>query len=837
MVLVVTFLQDRGLITRSDTSILGCASEHESVSGNFVSNPSFEDGTSGWTGSVTLSANSSIKNSGCASLFVTGRSAEYNGPGQDLSTGQFEVGQSYTAYAYVRADSGSARFKLTLRRNDSSTSYISLGTETANSSGWTRIQGTYTHSQSGTLSGMRLYVESADSNTANFYLDDVVMYKVDGSAWKTTANERIEQVRKRDLQIKVVNDSGTAVSGANVQITQTKNEFAFGTAINSNRLQNWQNGTPSSLNTYEQFVVDNFEWTVAESRHKWPAFEYSRDNVKYDEADKLVEFSKQNDLRMRGHALFWGVTYYDFDPPWVYGLSGSELQGEVYEHIDAIVPRYGDYIEHWDVNNEMTHGNIYGITLSAQMHKRVRERDSDVKLAVNDYHIISPRSYDNNTRLTRYINLVRDLRNNGAEVDILAVQGHFEDEVTPDPIDIYNRLDQLTNELGGTPIWVTEYDATFVNKNERADALERVYRTVFSHPNTEGILMWGFWDGQHWKDDAAIVDQDWTVNAAGLRYQALRDEWSTEASSTTNTSGVASFRGFHGEYDLRVTLPGGGVVNSDFTLSSDSDQALVITISSSGQQNSSSSSTSSASTSTSSATSSSGNPGTPYGGTAVALPGEIEAEHYNEGANGQAYYDADGRLTSGDFAGVTFRNSTDVDIKEDPNESDYIIGSFEETEWLQYTVDVAATGSYQLQAVTHSVYSGRQLNIYIDGQLEATINVPVVDAWTDQATSTAVDLDLTAGERVVRVEMAGGNYADLDKLIFAVDDQSASTCAPDYNGNGEVDVGDLSIFAQNYLASDIDCNLDLAGGDCRLNASDFSVFSSAYKINGYCESQ
>ena len=70
--------------------------------------------------------------------------------------------------------------------------------------------------------------------------------------------------------------------------------------------------------------------------------------------------------------------------------------------------------------------------------------------------------------------------------------------------------------------------------------------------------MWGFWEGSHWRGaDAAIVDLDWTVNAAGQRYQALRAEWTTETNGVAGAVGEFAFRGFHGDYDIRVTLPGG----------------------------------------------------------------------------------------------------------------------------------------------------------------------------------------------------------------------------------------------------------------------------------------
>ncbi len=826
----------------NDSDVLGCASQHEDVNGNFVQNSSFEDGIVGWTsGGGTITAVSNQKNSGCQSLLVSNRSETYHGPGQNLPTSSFQQGGIYEVYAYVRSASGSQSLKLTMRRNDSSTSYVGIDTETVGSGSWVQLKGTYNHQQSGSLSGMRLYIESSGTSTGDFYVDDVVMYKLGGGTgdWKADANARIEQIRKRDLQVRVVSGSGNPISGANVAITQTNNEFAFGTAININQIQDWKNGTPSSLNTYERFVVENFNWTVAESRHKWPAFEYSRDRVDFERADNLVDFSRKNGLRMRGHSLVWGVTYRDFDPPWVHALSdrtsqqekdggNSELEAEVMEHINAVVPRYADYLEHWDINNEMTHGNFYGIPMTARMHKRVKQLDPDVKATVNDYHVISPRSYSGGDRLDAYIQLVKNLRAAGGQVDLLGVQGHFEANKPINPNDVYYRFERLTQELGNTPIWVTEFDQDYQNKNEAADSLENLYRTAFSHRNVGGILMWGFWDGQHWRDDAAIVEQNWTVNAAGRRYQALRDEWSTEVTATTNASGVANFRGFHGDYDVRVTLPGGNVVNGSFNLASGTNDALIVTINSSGQQQTSSSSVSTSQSSSS--TSTIGNPGTAYGG-GVSAPGRLEAENFNEGSNGGAYYDKS--AGNGLDATVTYRGG-DVDMKRNANGTGYVIGLFEQGEWLHYTVEANLTADYELIAQVRSIYAGRQLRIYVDNQLEATVNVPQVGSWEEIAFSEPVNISLEEGENIIRVEMAGGNYADFDYLDLAIQDSEVTACAADYTGDSQVDAGDLSVFAQNYLRSDINCGLDLSGGDCRLDANDLSVFSAAYKKAGYC---
>jgi hypothetical protein len=64
----------------------------------------------------------------------------------------------------------------------------------------------------------------------------------------------------------------------------------------------------------------------------------------------------------------------------------------------------------------------------------------------------------------------------------------------------------------------------------RADNLETLYRMALSKPAVDGIMMWGFWAGSHWRgSNAAIVNLDWTLNASVQRYQSLLAEWTTLA--------------------------------------------------------------------------------------------------------------------------------------------------------------------------------------------------------------------------------------------------------------------------------------------------------------------
>ncbi len=86
----------------------------------------------------------------------------------------------------------------------------------------------------------------------------------------------------------------------------------------------------------------------------------------------------------------------------------------------------------------------------------------------------------------------------------------------------------------------------------RAQELEDFYRIAFSHPAVEGVIMWGFRQNSQWRKNCYIVNADWSLNEAGRRYEALRAEWTTEATGVTNADGTFTFRGFHGTYELTV---------------------------------------------------------------------------------------------------------------------------------------------------------------------------------------------------------------------------------------------------------------------------------------------
>jgi len=366
--------------------------------------------------------------------------------------------------------------------------------------------------------------------------------------WETEANDRIELIRKRDAQITVLGLGGVPVPDVDVQIEQIKHRFGFGTCLAYGKITN-----PD----HQDFVVDHFEWAVCENEMKWSSNESTRDVWTFSQADYIADWCADNDITLRGHNLVWetgGQT-----PGWVSGLecetypTECEMLEEVDERIDYTVGRYAGQIVSWDVDNEMLSGSMFDCLGEAGRAHFFQEGDSidpDCGFYMNEYSGNSFGGYNGDA----YASRAQGLISLGAPVEGLGIQGHVNSPFNPE---LY--YTDVLQELAvvGVPIIATEYDTEAASEAQAADDLENFYRICFSHPLVEGIIMWGY-DENCWRGEGIVNSSTWTLNPAGVRYEALMDEWTTSDLDTTNGSGIADFRGFHGTYEITLSAPGQG---------------------------------------------------------------------------------------------------------------------------------------------------------------------------------------------------------------------------------------------------------------------------------------
>lgn len=535
------FMQNTGISTLF--LLLICV--QTAAADNLVTNPGFESGTTGWSGiGCSISTSTGEFRSGSRSGYAYNRTNTWNSLRQSM-LGKMTDGKIYRISGWMKLlGASSDGINLTVAKtDDGGTSYNWVAATTGYDNQWTELKGYYAVDVNGTLADIVIYFEGPAAGV-DYYLDDVEVEEV--NEWnEDEANAKIEQIRKRDAQIIVVDRKGNPVPGVEVDINQVKHRFAFGSAIT------WHQMTNSD---YLNFFKDHFEWAVCENASKWYHNEPTQGNVDYTDADTIYDWCSANGITMRGHCIYWEVE--DTVQDWIKNLAysplpaTSPLRSAVESRMASAMNHFKGKFVHWDVDNEMLHGSFYKDRLGSDIHpwlfQAAHAIDPNCKLFVNDYSILSGGQTDT------YKAQIQDLLDNGAPVQGIGVQSHFSNVI--EPYSIYDKLDSLADM--NLPIWSTEYDFSAADENDRADGLEKFYRTAFSHPAVEGILMWGFWEDSHWRDDAHIVNSDWTLNEAGRRYEALINEWTTNDVNTTDSSGNVNFRGFHGTYDITLTIPG-----------------------------------------------------------------------------------------------------------------------------------------------------------------------------------------------------------------------------------------------------------------------------------------
>jgi hypothetical protein len=135
---------------------------------------------------------------------------------------------------------------------------------------------------------------------------------------------------------------------------------------------------------------------------------------------------------------------------------------------------------------------------------------------------------------------------------------------------------------------------------------------------------------------------------------------------------------------------------------------------------------------------------TPYLGSPFAIPGSIDAAHFDNGGANVAYVDADSGNTGGGF------RATDVDL-EASEVGGYNVGWTNANEWLAYTVNVASAGAYTAAFRVASVGGGSaQVSFGSPSGVSASFTVPNTNGW-QKWTTVYVPLTLAAGKQVMKV--------------------------------------------------------------------------------------
>ena len=364
--------------------------------------------------------------------------------------------------------------------------------------------------------------------------------------WRAEAQARIEKNRQGDLEIVVKNANGAPVPNAEVHVRLERPAFLLGTSTMARLLV--ENDEPYGKILPELFNAVTFEYDldwVPLSGEWGPGFTMKR-------VEAALQAAASRGLLVRGQSL---VT-----PGWRHlprSLRKQEkdpaaLREAIEKHIQETVGALRGKVAHWDVVNEPYDNqdltSIVGDRAMIDWFKAARAADPDAQLYINEYGILE--GDGTKPRREHYEATIKMLLEGGAPLDGIGMQAHYGTTLAS-PAEVEATLDHFAKL--GKPILITGFDFAGVGDEVAAHYVRDFYTVAFSHPAVQGVVMWGFWDGADWKNDAPLYARDWSPKPAAEAFRKLvLEEWRTDTTVNTGADGKVQLRGFLGDYVVEV---------------------------------------------------------------------------------------------------------------------------------------------------------------------------------------------------------------------------------------------------------------------------------------------
>jgi endo-1,4-beta-xylanase len=370
------------------------------------------------------------------------------------------------------------------------------------------------------------------------------------AAWRAPAQKRIEEIRKGDLTITVRDATGAIIPKADVHVEMQRHAFHFGSFVGHDITAADEKGAKLR----ETFPM---MFNSATSPLYWSDWGWQSPKMRAGYLASM-KYLAANNIPWRGHTLMYPGE--PFVPSKLKALAGDPAAYKkfVLDHVTEVATIAAESKPYaFDVINEPRDDQYtlprIGIDGVVEAFKIAQRTNPKAHLFVNDYGIIS-----GGGRNMRNINFYHDfldkIKKAGAPLSGIGMQGHFGAMLT-DPARIYEVFDDFARY--GVPLQITEFDIDTTDEDAQADFTRDALTIAFSHPSIEAFVTWGWWEGDHWRPNGAMLRKDWSPKP---NYHAWRklvfSDWWTNIKLQTDGNGTAKLRGFLGDYRATITANG-----------------------------------------------------------------------------------------------------------------------------------------------------------------------------------------------------------------------------------------------------------------------------------------
>jgi len=282
---------------------------------------------------------------------------------------------------------------------------------------------------------------------------------------------------------------------------------------------------------YGQILSREFNCIVGENNMKMDAIQQARGQFDFAQADAMMEFAVQHDMKVRAVPLVW----HDALPRWAMNqkFPRQEALGILKDHIFAVMSHFKGRVFAWDVLNEGLNDKGPGLREKSVWFKSIgpgyvdevfhmaHEADSKALLFYNDYNMdgISPSS-------DRCYNWAKNMLARNVPLHGIGLQYHVQVENYPSQKAVIRNIRRF-NDLG-LAVHITELDvwlpakATALHLQQQANVYRSIIEAVLASPRCPAIVLWGFTDRYSWVhstsngqyDHGLIFDRDYRPKPA-----------------------------------------------------------------------------------------------------------------------------------------------------------------------------------------------------------------------------------------------------------------------------------------------------------------------------------
>ncbi len=361
--------------------------------------------------------------------------------------------------------------------------------------------------------------------------------------WRIAAKERIENHRKANLQLKVVDENGDPIPDAEVALKLKRHKFGFGAAIRTPLLVSPD--TPSNdRNAYSDILTRTCSKITPTNAMKWRLYPSFKQYM-----PAVIDWCKEHDMTLRGHLFIWpgferlpeGYNLHKTDP--------AAFRKDLTDHIKEFANLYPDAFSEWDVLNEpyTEHDfmDLLGKEVVLEWFETARKANPNYLTYINDYGILSDNNAEHRDNYSDWISYIIE---NNAPLDGIGFQGHFTDPIPPELI--LERIDRYA--AFGKKMQITEFDIDHSDPDLQARFFEDFVTLIYSHPQMEALINWIFVEDD-FRPRAALYRKDFTPTAMGQVWERLlTEQWHTEETRATDKTGRLELRGFKGIYEISI---------------------------------------------------------------------------------------------------------------------------------------------------------------------------------------------------------------------------------------------------------------------------------------------